>query len=206
MKTKILRYTDTEDGPVSFEYDHIAKGSFAKVYSKEGESKVVIVVPNDCYDKEIAAACRGYEHDNPHIPDVNLDGYLMIHGEQYKVYRMQRYHRLTTGSQAKRDYNRIKRLLKSVIGVRFCIDPIQRCVDAAEILEKQPDTDRVAMALLEIVRYATNYGKEMTFEYGLRNVMQDDAGNLVWVDMVFDTKLLAKIRSKKKERHAYSYR
>ncbi len=205
MTTKTLRYVDSDEVESTFQYDKVVKGTFSTVYlSNVRHDRVAVVVDDDCYDKEIVMMCHQDDPDNPHIPTVHLEGYVGPIESQKKVYLIKRYQKLQTNSQAKRDYNRIKKLLGPVTWA--FANPYHgsdRLRAACDILEKCDESDKPAMALLEICRWALNYGDEMTFEYGFRNIMQDEDGNIVWLDMVFDEKALAKIRSAKdKAKHA----
>jgi len=208
VKTRILRYCDNENGDGEFHYDKVTNGEFARVYSHTlNLQSVLIVVPELCYDKEIIEQCHYQWRDNPHIPFCTREGDIPRKDETERVYRMKRYYKLQTGSQAKKDFNRIKRLLEPVIN-RMVTNGnyAARCQEAANILEKCPESDHVANALEDILRYACNYGQEMSFEYIQRNVMQDENGQLVWVDMVFDTNLMRRLRIKKENaKRAYHY-
>lgn len=185
--TKILRYVDDEEHPTQFEYQRVAKGMFATIYI--GETHVLAVVDDDCYDKEIVAECHREAPDNPHIPSVHLDGYIGDAANQKKVYRMPRYQKLQKGSKAKKDYNRIRKLLlpamySFVNGTEYGSDRIYAVLNVIE------DHDEpVLNALEDILRWSLNYGSQYICEWKAENIAQDANGNLVWLDMVFDQRL-----------------
>jgi len=163
----------------------IGKGRFATVYSS---GLFVCAFVKDCQMKE-AISLWG-DQENPHVPKIKKLG----EGKNdTMVYQMPVYHKLTASNKtAWSQYKELQNIWSQVCQqstrrTQGMIDSQHFCdlVDDSKVL-----TDDLKEAFRNIVDCGLNYGDTICVEIAPRNLMVDDKGNLILLDILFDSKLL----------------
>ena len=166
----------------------IGKGMFSKVY-KINEKEVVILT-NDNSKECLATFCQG----GTHVPKIER---LEDIGD-FQAYRMPLYFKLTTKSkQAWAQYKILKNLFSNnrdfpeYTGFEIAKERLEACADL-------PDSVKEDIGL--ILDNMAMYTAHIFFDIVPRNMMVDELGNLILIDIIGDSKELEKAWEKKHSR------
>jgi hypothetical protein len=174
----------------------IGKGTFATVYRDlSNPGRVFVVVPDDVYDKEIAAEVHRDDPNNQHVPHVTYFGDTA----EARIYTMPHYKMplrkadLTPKGWA--DYKEVRECWEGGLeavrrkrgyGNVFIHSGFEVLDAVVECATEKGVSEPLLEALSDLRDTAANYGASYTFEISPRNVGSDGAQNLVLVDVLFD--------------------
>lgn len=177
-----------------FKAEYIGKGMFAKVYrALDGDRRVYAFVTG-CYMKEAIS-----DVDHVHVPAIMRHNDVSIYSET-QVFSMPFYNKLTAKDKdAWETYKELKDACEQakqeiiwpkIHSVRnvwsvYGMDAAQRTIDI--LREKGTVSTDILDALQIIWDNVSNYGQSCTFEFAPRNLAVDDEGNLILLDIAFDT-------------------
>lgn len=191
LKRGVLRTPD-EDIPLQ----RIGAGMFSTAYRERDGDRVFALSDDNVYDKEIAALTRGQLPDNPHVPAVERFGSTA----DKAVYTMPYYNaplRKGAAPEAWSHYKDIKQCHSSA-KAKFVHERNDQTVDC---VRERPVPPMLVEALDGLKDWAANYSSEYGFEFSPRNLASDKAGNLVLLDVLFDTEQVgALMRNRAQER------
>lgn len=177
----------------------IGKGKFSTVYENvDNTSEVYAIVKTDkSYDKcDMSKEAMAEWASGDHVPEIEKIEYdFFVSRMGYcDVYKMKRYYKLETGSQANDLANKLIKIYKSVtskpayynVGTHYAaammiINAILECNDIPDTVKESIDS---------IYSACTKYGDQYMVEFFKRNMMQDDKGNLILLDIAFNAKAL----------------
>lgn len=186
----------------------IGKGLFAKVYEDPKDFNYVIIVTNaDDNVKEIYAQLTSYRTNNSwevkepikYIPFTEILGNVDRTGE--RVFRQKRYFKLDKNSPANKLANWLilinKKFWKTISS--------EERIKTYNLVGKFMDFLRVnnyPEDLYESLDYIQSWNQEeYGWEFSKRNLAQDENGELVLLDVIFDSALTAKIREKQRKQY-----
>ena len=180
----------------------IGKGAFSTIYENvENTSEVYAIVKTDQpYDKcDMSKEAMSSFATGDHVPEIEkvaYDFYVSRMG-YCDVYKMKRYYKLETGSQANTIANALIRIYKSVTNkpdyYRVILNGTHyqaaiMIIDA--ILESSDIPESIKESIDSIYSACTNYGDHYMVEFFKRNMMQDEKENLILLDIAFNAKAL----------------
>lgn len=193
----------------------LGAGQFCTAYligggpSNGNFGRVLLVVREDCYDKEILRELHRDNPDNPHLPAVVEFGDLRNEG---RLYVAPLYGKLSKAEtpEAWADWLLIrraqtaarKRLDEWRQGQRASFHDgcyyNQFFIDEAELLGLRP---QLMDALRDVFEGAGNYGSTVWMEFRPGNLGVDGDGRLVLLDPTFDVKKLWSQREAKRKQN-----
>lgn len=190
----------TPDGAIPIK--KIGKGAFATVYQNlSSPDRVLAFVSEGAYEKEILRDAHRSLPGNPHIPAVEHFGTLV---DGRSVYEMPFYTAPYRKENAKpadhKAFNTIRKCVSSVYGKskesRYELTGRKlACVEEAGIPAS------IFEALTELRDASANYGDTFDMEFSPRNVATDKDGNIVLLDLLFDSDVLRKRRQQAAWKH-----
>jgi hypothetical protein len=183
----------TPDGTIPIK--KIGKGMFATVYQNLSRpDRVLAFVSEGAYEKEILRDAHRSLPENPHIPAVEHFGTLV---DGRSVYEMPFYTAPYRKGNAKpadhKAFNTIRKCVSSIYGKskesRYELTGRKlACIEEAGIPAS------IFEALTELRDASANYGDTFDMEFSPRNVATDKDGNIVLLDLLFDSDVLRKRR------------
>lgn len=186
---KQTRTIQVDGKPIEGEY--LGRGHYATAY--QCGQTVYLLVKEDEHMKEVISQ---WIEDVPHVPAITKHEDVQVRGKWFQVYSMPFYRTirasdreawaiLKTLSEAAERIFRAKYLGKlEVDGAYFNRDVIE------ETRGQVPES--VTEALESLADAACNYGCGVSFEFGKRNIGVDDAGRIVFRDILFDAEKMGR--------------
>lgn len=196
----------TLDNGDTVSVERLGKGMFHTCYLDPSAKLVYsVTIERDAgtdYSKEVLAECD----ENPHIPLVERLGY--VDGSDRRVYRMP-LHQPMRAKRHPKAWGLLKRLIQArddawtaicdeqVIPRKMRHDDVGSLVNqrVCELMDAPGVPQSLKDALYELQNAACNYGSAYVFEFSKRNVMVDDDGTLILLDVLFSLEAVNGIRN-----------
>ena len=190
----------------------IGKGMFSKIYRQDTPDahgtlgRVIAVVGEDTWDKQIVSEAHKLLPDNPHLPAVERLGTLT---DGRMVYAMPHYTAPYRKGNAKPGDHKAYLAIKECVAgwvVRHDDVPLEfarlklDCIRAAGI------APAIVEAVEALVDTASNYGDEYNIEFSPRNVATDAQGNLILLDLLFNQEAAVRSNQQKRRKAGLSWR
>lgn len=179
----------------------IGKGTFSSIYFGDDNMVYAMVSTNSHeidYSKE--AVAQFADHDNKHVPQIEV-----IENEYYfgklgyvNIYRMPKYNKLS--GENLQTVNKIIAAYKKVINECYRCKAYELSNKIIEAINSLQIADTLKDAIQEIYDASCNYSDSYMIEFAKRNIMQDDNGNIILLDIIFNQKALAEL---KRNRHNF---
>lgn len=209
---------------VNLRAEFLGKGHHATAYRVAGfcdseyAGKVLLFVGKDDHMKDLLSQAR--DADNPHVPWVDFVESQSKRGKDADVWAMPYYPTVTKlDARAWGQYRLLEKLLKQAqevvadrhggylgawgwdtVGYQANTQLAQYCSElAADGCPHMPES--LAEAIDRLADWALNYGEGVMFEFAPRNLgVNDQTGDLVLRDVLFDAKKLRDERAAKAAR------
>ena len=195
----------TPDGPLRM--DKIGQGAFATVYREAiGEpdrmapGRVIAVVAEGVWDKQIAADAHKLLPDNPHLPAVERLGTLTDGRTVYAMPFYQTPYRSTLAHPRDRaSFRAIEACAGSLAPRRgeSGFDAMNRGIACMESAKVDP---QIVEAVEVLVALSPEYSDQYDMEFSPRNAATDAQGNLILLDLLFDRRAVRRKRVEKLKR------
>lgn len=178
------------------EATYLGKGRHATAY-RAGDTVYLFVFDEGEHMKE-ALALFGPD-DSPHVPKITTHEEQHARGKYLKVYSMPFYRNITAkDADAWKILKTLADAAERIIREKYMFNekPLHQwgqyfmndVIDAT----RGQIPDSVTEALQSIADAGANYGMGIAFEFGKRNIGVDDAGNIVFRDIIFDSEKIHK--------------
>lgn len=160
--------------------EFLGKGSFNTCYVLNNSVVCFVKIGRDSNHTDYSKDILKDSIDSPHIPLIEYldDNY------QHKIYKMPLYKKLTTGSPA---YKQAKILNKKWLEFQYDTKKENYYNNQNLIFSLVgilPES--LIEALHSINDNSVNYSYNYRFEFPLRNMMEDESGNLILLDVIFN--------------------
>lgn len=170
---KTFTYEDMNGNRAKFEYTQDKRGAFSRVYL--GVDYVMSVT--NSMDKEALQFCSGQ-----HIPVAEHVGFKKCDS---RVYMMPRYHYAT--GRALAQVKILSKTISTITRPKHRHDAYSFNMRFLDAIEADTRIDRTIVGDIEhMINAYANYGAQYMIEIAKRNIMQDDTGNLILLDIFFD--------------------
>lgn len=202
IKSAILTLDSGVEIPVTF----LGKGRFSEAYANCANAYVITRERSwgTDYSKRII---YNMDSDNIHLPKIELIG--LLDGCKSDVFKMPLYNKLTAFNKEAWSYYKELSKIKAEVWYKsqeyirgnvykynayMVVQDIARQVEDSKIL---PDSIKEAIQLLEVELVDNGYHSWM-FEFERKaNLMVDNKGNLILLDVIFDMELLENSRNRR---------
>jgi hypothetical protein len=183
-----LKYLDMDEKPASIQAVFLGKGMFTRAYLGE-DNWVYLVTKHELdYSKEMLSEIYRYDGAQPHIPVLEKVGWK---GEK-TVYRSPLYNaplRKKNGEKAWKQFRKVqaaREWANRAIPYSEKRTPYWGHRLNSDTIERYGKDDSVKEALEELTSGIANYGSEYAFEFSPRNLATDGAGQLIFLDVLFN--------------------
>ena len=190
----------TPDGPIPLK--PIGKGMFSKIYRQDTPDanghlgRVVAIVGEGVWDKEIMADAHEAAPDNPHLPAVERLGML---SDGRRVYVMPHYAAPYRKGNAKASDHKAFQAIRKCVSETWSglSDQPHHVLDCI----REAGIDHAIVDAVEVLAdTASNYGDSYKVEFSPSNTATDKDGNLVLLDLLFDRDAVRKSFQQKRKK------